>query len=140
MKHKLFDRALVFFNVGIIQFVIDTILLQILFYLGIELTVANVISRGIAACLGCFLNYQYTFRSRQNIKYIYFIQVFIRFVCFWIMMTILSNFLLRMIFNLITNYFLFLPLPGMIAKIITEVILFFISFFISKFWVFNHGK
>ncbi|WP_411800930.1 GtrA family protein [Enterobacter quasiroggenkampii] len=140
MNLKAFDRIFVFFNIGVIQFFVDTALLQLFVLVDVKVTYANILSRALAACLGCYLNYRYTFKYQRGLEVRYLIKVYFRFAFFWVFMTLLSNLMLMVFLKFISLNISFLPLHTLIAKIATETLLFVISFFISKFWVFNNGK
>lgn len=140
MNLKIFDRMFVFFNIGVIQFFVDTVLLQIFVLIDVKVTYANILSRALAACLGCYLNYRYTFKYQRYLEVRYLIKVYFRFALFWVFMTLLSNFMLMVFLKLISHNLSFLPLHTLTAKIATETLLFVISFLISKFWVYNNGK
>ena len=120
-----------FFNVGVLQLIIDTILLKIFIVLGVEIIYANYMSRGFTALIGCYLNYKVTFRSNDNLIFVY-----AKLVIFWLFMTFLSSNLISILYE--SSIFKSANIIG--VKILSEGILFIISYFISKGVVFKNGK
>lgn len=128
------NQLVSFFLIGLLQLLVDSLTMLMLFKVGLYLVLANSISRAVAAILGCYLNYSLTFK--ENKKSTLSI-TYVKFVFFWLFMTCLSSvlmFFLSEIFpSVINDNYIFL----IVIKILIEAILFFVSFFISKTLVFR---
>jgi putative flippase GtrA len=88
---------------------------------------ATVIARIISATFNFFINHRLVFRSKTRIDAAalrYAVLCVLQMLCSFGGVYLLSR---------------FLPLPALLAKIITDVPLFFISFFIQRRWVFRAG-
>lgn len=124
-----------FFSVGIVQLAIDTSVLYLLMHFcDVKLEFANVISRALAALIGCYLNYLYTFS--QSVKSGIIITYF-KFWLFWGGMTFLSSFAMRELFYLFSGVISLHGYLVIIIKLTVETGLFVLSYYISKFWVFR---
>ncbi|BEB08670.1 GtrA family protein [Escherichia coli] len=123
------NKLILFFICGVIQFGLDTIIFTFLTSVGLSVVLANVFSRGLAACVGYYINGRYTFRKKVD-RY-----VFLKFVVYWSGMTLLSTLLIYMIeyFLLSTSSIKLMAL----TKVVVEIFLFFISFLIAKIWVYK---
>ncbi|HAS1951933.1 TPA: hypothetical protein I4E15_18550 [Enterobacter asburiae] len=119
-----------FFLFGVLQFAVDSIIYTILSTVGVHIILANVFSRGSAALLGYFVNGKYTFNKNPSSE------TFIKFCIYWIFMTALSSFFLwssKEIYSVEGNVSV-----TFISKVLVELLLFFISFFLAKKMVFTN--
>jgi putative flippase GtrA len=121
-----------FFLFGILQFAVDSSIYTILSAVGLNLVLANIISRGSAALLGYFINGRYTFNKDPSAS------TFFKFCIYWLIMTALSSSILwaateiyRGMENVVFTF---------VSKILVELLLFFISFILAKKMVFNNGN
>lgn len=123
------NKILSFFICGVVQFGLDTALFTGLTWLGVSVALANIISRGSAACLGYYINGRFTFQRKMN-KY-----VFLKFVVYWAGMTVLSTALIY----LFEHYLITASSVKLMAmtKVFVEILLFFVSFLIAKIWVYK---
>lgn len=121
-----------FFLFGILQFAVDSLVYTILSTVGLNIVLANFLSRGSAALLGYFINGKYTFNKKPSSG------TFIKFCIYWAFMTALSSCLLwivKEIYSGVENVsFTF------VSKVLVELILFFISFILAKKMVFTNEK
>lgn len=123
------DKLISFFICGVIQFGIDTAIFTGLTGLGIGVAVANILSRGSAACVGYYINGKFTFQKKMDKT------VFLRFSLYWGGMTILSTVLIYLFEHLLLLN-ASIKLMALI-KVAVEIILFFASFLIAKIWVYK---
>jgi len=123
------NKILSFFICGVVQFGLDTALFTGLTWLGVSVALANVLSRGSAACLGYYINGRFTFQRKMD-KY-----VFLKFVVYWAGMTVLSTALIY----LFEHYLITASSVKLMAmtKVFVEILLFFVSFLIAKIWVYK---
>lgn len=128
------NQLLSFFCVGLLQLIVDSVVMFALVKFGVYVGFANFLSRAFAAVLGCYLNYSITFKRNKKSTLLI---TYIKFVLFWLFMTCLSSALmvyLSMLFLSVINenglYLVFI-------KVAVEALLFFVSFFISKTIVFR---
>lgn len=123
------NKILSFFICGVVQFCLDTVLFTGLAWLGVSVALANVLSRGSAACLGYYINGRFTFQRKMD-KY-----VFLKFVVYWAGMTVLSTVLIY----LFEHYLITASSVKLMAmtKVFVEILLFFVSFLIAKIWVYK---
>ncbi|MGY6028837.1 GtrA family protein [Phytobacter sp. AG2a] len=123
------NKILSFFICGVVQFGLDTALFTGLTWLGVSVALANIISRGSAACLGYYINGRFTFQRKMD-KY-----VFLKFVVYWAGMTVLSTALIY----LFEHYLITASSVKLMAmtKVFVEILLFFVSFLIAKIWVYK---
>lgn len=119
-----------FFLFGILQFAFDSVIYTILSTVGIDIILANVLSRGSAALLGYFVNGKYTFNKKPSSE------SFIKFCIYWLFMTALSSFLLWISKEIYCGE----KNVGVtfISKVLVEFILFFISYILAKKMVFTN--
>lgn len=119
-----------FFLFGIFQFAVDSLIYTILSAVGVDIFLANVLSRGSAAVLGYFINGKYTFNKNLSSG------TFLKFCIYWLFMTTLSSSLLWVVKEIYIGaenvIFTF------VSKVLVELLLFFISFFLAKKMVFNN--
>ena len=123
------NKILSFFICGVVQFGLDTALFTGLTWLGVSVALANVLSRGSAACLCYYINGRFTFQRKMD-KY-----VFLKFVVYWAGMTVLSTALIY----LFEHYLITASSVKLMAmtKVFVEILLFFVSFLIAKIWVYK---
>lgn len=123
------NKILSFFICGVVQFGLDTALFTGLTWLGVSVALANILSRGSAACLGYYINGRFTFQRKMD-KY-----VFLKFVVYWAGMTVLSTALIY----LFEHYLITASSVKLMAmtKVFVEILLFFVSFLIAKIWVYK---
>ncbi|TKV17611.1 GtrA family protein [Citrobacter sp. TBCS-14] len=119
-----------FFLFGVLQFAVDSFIYTILSTVGVNIILANILSRGSAALIGYFVNGKYTFDKNPSAG------TFIKFCIYWLFMTALSSCFLwvsKEIYSGVENVsFTF------ISKVLVELILFFISFILAKKMVFTN--
>lgn len=119
-----------FFLFGILQFAVDSVIYTVLSTVGINIILANLLSRGSAALLGYFVNGKYTFNKKPSSG------TFIKFCIYWLFMTALSSFFLwvsKEIYSGEENVSV-----TFISKVLVELLLFFISFILAKKMVFTN--
>lgn len=123
-------KVALFFLFGIFQFAVDSLIYTTLSAVGVDIILANVLSRGSAAVLGYFINGRYTFNKNPSSG------TFFKFCIYWLFMTALSSSLLwvaKEIFSGAENItFTF------VSKVLVELLLFFISYILAKKMVFNN--
>lgn len=122
-------KILYFFFIGGTQFLIDALLFALLVKFGIVIAIANLLSRALAACCGYYLNGKFTFKAKMTVN------VFLKFILYWLFMTTLSTVMLL----IIDHYILASSSDNLLAlsKIAVELLLFLLSFFIAKIWVYK---
>ena len=127
----------IFFSIGILQLIIDTMIMFFLAKSGLFIGYANVVSRAIAAIIGCYFNYSKTFKENKRST---MTTTFFKFIPFWILMTCLSSTLITIIPHAINTHIPHIQRDGVtliIVKLSTEGFLFLISYFISKNLIFR---
>lgn len=130
----------IFFSIGILQLIIDTMIMFLLAKSGLFIGYANIFSRAIAAIIGCYLNYSTTFKENKRSTVM---TTFFKFIPFWILMTCLSSTLITIIPHAINTHIPHIPhiqrdgVTLIIVKLLTEGFLFVISYFISKNLIFR---
>lgn len=91
--------------------------------------IATVIARLFSSMLNCIANHKLVFKSRDSIK-----ASMIRYYCLAIPQMLASAGLVRLINYLFVNSNTFVTTG---IKIVVDVTLFFVSYFIQKKWVFK---
>lgn len=123
------EQIFLFVIVGIIQVAIDSSILVGLSAAGASIAVANVSGRLSGAFAGFFLNGAATFsdqtKKRLAGKHL------VRFIITWITLTLISTWLLYLLHMQVSLKTIWLAKPGI------EIFLAFISFFVSKFWIYK---
>lgn len=120
-----------YLSVGVCQLFLDLLLFLLLQNFGVAIAIANTISRFCAAVAGYYLNKQFTF----SVGHISGYSMMLRYWSFWIFMTFLSSVLILSLDKLMST-----TLPTGLGKLVVELVLFLISFLISKFWVYKHAS
>lgn len=124
-----FRQIFLFGVVGAIQVVIDSGVLVGLSAAGAGIAIANVAGRVSGACVGFLLNGTTTFSGqterRLRGKHL------ARFVVTWIALTLISTVLLYLLRKQVSLETIW------VAKPAVEAFLAFVSFFISKFWIYK---
>ena len=124
-------QSLSFIVVGLVQLAMDVSLFLAFATLGLNIPLANMLSRGSAALTGFYLNGKVTFSSQIggtiNSNF------FWRFVVLWIFLTGLSTALVSAV-EMIGNFQLF---KLGISKLVIEAGLVVLSFIGQKFWVYK---
>lgn len=124
----IYKQILKFSCSSLISFVIDYILYVIFLFLSSNLILSNVLSRCISASVNYTLNKKIVFKNKEStiksaLKY------FLLAIGIMIVNSLILNFLVT-----------YLSINRLIAKIITEVVLFLVSWIIQKNYIFNKGK
>lgn len=122
-----------YFIVGGAQFVLDVTLFVIFSFFGVNLVIANVASRFLAAVLGYFLNRRYTFggmRAGTSER-----KTVLRYWFFWGCMTLVSTHLIKILLSCCSHYGL-----SFSVKIPIELALCVVGYIVSKLWVFSHDR
>lgn len=128
------SKLVLFFNVGIAQLIIDTIIMFILTELGFLIGYANIISRAIAAIIGCYLNHSITFKDNNKSTLAF---TYVKFVPLWLMMTFISSSLMTYLSEVFQYYIELSSYFLILIKLVTEGFLFLISYFLSKTIIFR---
>jgi len=124
-------RQLILFGViGVTQLVADTLIFYLLLKLSITPWIANSISRFLALLLGFALNGAITFRQPDNTASTSK-KSFVRLLILWLVLTFVSSELVTLASHYASDHRLLL------AKLGVELVLAFVSFFISKTWVYR---
>lgn len=124
-----FRQIFLFGMVGAIQVIIDSGVLVGLSAAGIGITIANVAGRTSGACVGFLLNGTTTF-SNQTEQRLHGRHL-ARFIATWLTLTLISTVLLYLLRKQASLEIIW------VAKPVVEVFLAFVSFFISKFWIYK---
>ena len=127
-------REIIYFLViGLVQYLVDTTLFAALYLLVGYPILINVITRGVAATLGYYLNGRFTFRVGKAVGDA---QRKIRFILTWICLTALSTIAIAAANQLSDR--LDWPVSGLAySKYIIEAALVTVSFFVQKLWVYT---
>jgi putative flippase GtrA len=128
------SKLVIFFNVGIVQLIIDTVIMFFLAKLGFFIGYANIISRAIAAIVGCYLNHSITFKDNKKSTLAF---TYVKFIPFWLMMTIISSNLITYVSEVFHSYIEMSDLFLILIKLLTEGFLFVISYLLSQKVVFR---
>ena len=116
---------------SVIAFIVDNGIYNLLFFvLGKEKTVlAQLTARVISSTCQCNLNYFWVFGKNGE-----YVKSVIKYYCLCIPQTFVSTVLLTMLINRLS---VSTPILATAIKIVIEAVLFAISFFIQKYWVFK---
>ena len=134
-----FDKKLtgrqfsLFAVVGGGQYILDAALLYFLLVLGMDIVIANLVSRTLVGVLGYVANRYITFRGTR----VGLLQGFIRFTVAWLMTSVLSTFGIILALSWVTDG-VYSPETGVFIKLAVEAVVFLLAFFIQKFWIFKH--
>ncbi|MCR6477832.1 GtrA family protein [Variovorax sp. ZS18.2.2] len=124
-------RQLILFGVvGVTQLLADTLIFYLLLELSITPWIANSLSRFLALLLGFVLNGAITFRQPDNTASTSK-KSFVRLLILWLALTLVSSELVTLASHHVSGPHLLL------AKLGVELVLAFVSFFISKTWVYR---
>lgn len=124
-----FRQIFLFGVIGVVQVAIDSGVLIGLSALGVSIVISNVVGRISGACAGFFLNGTATFSSQTNRRL--HGQHLTRFIVNWVALTLVSTSSLYLLSRHISMEATWLAKPAV------ELFLAFISFFISKFWIYT---
>ena len=125
--------VLLFIFSGAIQYLIDVILFGLLYSLGVEYKLSNVLSKVLTGFFGFFFNGYIVFNTFKGCDIKHLIASFFKFICLLAFLTFLST---------LTISFFVASLPNsseyiVFIKCITEIIMAFFSFFIQKALVYK---
>jgi putative flippase GtrA len=127
-------QFLKFFLVGGGQYTLDIVLFYIFLFYSIDIVVANLLSRAIVGNIGFIANRYITFKGNTvTLK-----KSYLKFLLAWIFTSIVSTvgiLLLSSIFLTAEN----IKIETSI-KMIVEIIVFIIAFFIQKLWIFKSNE
>ena len=125
---KIYKEIIKFSLSSIVSFIIDYVFFTIFLSIVKNTTISNIIARVISSIINYSINKNIVFKSKNSL-YKSAVQYFLLAICILILNTI--------ILNIFVNIFNVHPL---IAKLVTEIILFFINWLIQKNIVFEHQK
>lgn len=121
---KIYKEIIKFSISSILSFIIDYLLYIIFFLLSSNIIISNIISRFISASINYNINKKIVFKNNNSnslLKYIFLATIIL---------------LLNTIFlNILTMF-----LDVFVAKLVTELVLFILSFSIQKVFIFKGGK
>ncbi|MBC7602574.1 MAG: GtrA family protein [Ramlibacter sp.] len=124
-------RKIFFFGViGIIQLLVDALIFYLLMKLSLSPWISNSTSRFLALLLGFVLNGAFTFRRGDNSSTISK-KSFFRLLILWAALTLISSELVTLASLHVAD------LRLIAAKLTIEFLLAFVSFLISKKWVYR---
>lgn len=124
-------RQIILFGViGVAQLLADSLIFFVLVKLSILPWIANSASRFLALLLGFALNGAFTFRQADNSSTITK-KSFFRLLILWAILTFVSSELITLTSHHVAD------LQLLLVKLTVEFILAFVSFFISKTWVYR---
>lgn len=124
-------RQLFLFGVvGVTQLVADTLIFYLLLKLSLTPWIANSLSRFLALTLGFALNGAITFRQPDNTTSTSK-KSFVRLLILWCVLTLVSSGLVTLASHHVSDHRL------LAAKLLVELVLAFVSFLISKTWVYR---
>jgi putative flippase GtrA len=124
-------RQIILFGViGVTQLLADSLIFYVLVKLSTPPWIANSTSRFLALLLGFALNGALTFRQADNSSTITK-KSFFRLLILWAAMTFVSSELVTLASHHVTD------LRLLSVKLTVEFLLAFVSFFISKTWVYR---
>lgn len=118
--------------VGGFQYLLDAALFGIFITSGLGTIPANITSRAVAAVTGFLLNRYVTFSRREDTVQMFSASL-VRFVLFWVFMTILSTGLIELLGRMAGDS----ETQRIIYKLGVEAVLAVISFLVSRNWVFR---
>jgi putative flippase GtrA len=122
-------ETLSYLAIGALQFLIDIVIFfALVHYQLLEVGVANVASRLLAATLGFWLNHKYTFAGTGR-------EVagrWLRFWCWWWSATFLGSFLLNCTERVVDEDVILV-----VTKLAIEVCLVFLTFQVFRRWVYR---
>lgn len=125
-------QPVLFVLVGGFQYLLDAALFGILITSGLGTIPSNITSRATAAATGFLLNRYVTF-SRRNDTVQLFSASLVRFVVFFVIMTIVSTGLIQLLGRLAGDS----ETQRIFYKLGVEAVLAVVSFFLSRNWVFR---
>ena len=114
-----------YFVVQLVCFLFDVLLFSFLIMLGFDVFYANFISKSISGALSFFMLGFLVFPSRLNHSFI----TFLKYLTLWVSNIFLSSYLVVLL----------IPFVGMavVSKVIIDILMFNLNFFISKYLVFR---
>jgi putative flippase GtrA len=125
-------QPVLFVLVGGFQYLLDAALFGILITSGLGTIPSNITSRATAAVTGFLLNRYVTF-SRRNDTVQLFSASLVRFVIFFVIMTVLSTGLIELLGKMAGDS----EMQRIVYKLGVEAVLAVVSFFLSRNWVFR---
>lgn len=136
--NKISRQLTLFMLIGFAQFGTDTMLLWLWVSLGVPVAGANVLARALAACAGLYLNKTFTFRATEVQSGQPF-RLYARYWLFWGAMTALSTALLKAIPLILSFEYTERSSYIVITKVGVEILLFILSFILSRQLVFRNA-
>ena len=124
-------RQIILFGViGVSQLLADSLIFYVLVKLSVPPWIANSTSRFLALLLGFVLNGSFTFRRVDNSSTITK-KSFFRLLTLWVILTFVSSELVTLASHHLAD------LRLLLVKLTVEFVLAFVSFFISRTWVYR---
>ena len=123
-------QVILFGFIGVTQLVTDSLIFYLLIKLSVPPWIANSTSRLLAFLLGFVLNGTFTFRRSEGLSAVSK-KSFVRLLILWIVLTSVSSELMTIASQHAADMRL------LMVKFSVEFALAFVSFFISKTWVYR---
>jgi putative flippase GtrA len=126
-------QLILFFMFGVGQYLLDAGLLYGLLLMQFDIYLANMLSRSLIGIVGFVANRYVTFKGTPTELG----SSFVKFLVAWLFTSVLSTLGVMLALTMFMNN-VYTPETGLLIKIIVELIVFVIAFFIQKYWIFNY--
>lgn len=124
-SYLIYKEIIKFSGSSIISFIIDYLLYSVSFILTKKLIFSNVLARTISGTVNYTINKKIVFKSKKNV-----VQSAIYYIFLALVILILNTLILKLLVT-------FVGINAFIAKIITEIILFTLSYLVQKRYIFR---
>ena len=124
-SYLIYKEIIKFSGSSIISFVIDYILYSIVFILTKQLILSNILARIISGTVNYTINKNIVFKSKQKI-----LQSVIYYIFLALVILTLNTLILKLLVS-------FIGINAFLAKIITEVVLFTLSYVVQRRYIFR---
>lgn len=124
-SYRIYKDIIKFSFASIISFIIDYCLFLLLLFITKKIILSNVIARIISASINFYLNRKYVFHSNKNL-----VSSILSYIILAIFILVCNSYILQFMIDKIHLYVWF-------SKIIVEFIMFFVSWFIQKYFIFK---